>query len=107
MQIPRSTDEQMRIRPIVRSWWVCHARPFARGPATCFRILARMHETVRRLQTFDALGRRITLLARRGRSGKSSLPTTLAAEPSTAEYRRLLEHLPVGAYTCDADGLIT
>ncbi len=32
---------------------------------------------------------------------------TLSVEPGTTEYWRLLEFLPVGAYTCDVEGLIT
>jgi len=35
------------------------------------------------------------------------LSLTLSIEPGTTEYRRLLEFLPVGAYTCDVEGLIT
>jgi signal transduction histidine kinase len=44
-----------------------------------------------------------THIARAWRTG----PLVLAQAPVATEHRRLLEHLPVGAYTCDVGGLIT
>ncbi|MBC7855010.1 MAG: response regulator [Pirellulaceae bacterium] len=37
----------------------------------------------------------------------ASLPSPSQPEKSESEFRRLLEQLPAGAYTCDAAGLIT
>ena len=34
-------------------------------------------------------------------------PVERPRQESDLEFRRLLEKLPAGAYTCDADGLIT
>ena len=40
--------------------------------------------------------------------GAGASPLNTSAWPwDEAEFRRLLEHLPAGAYTCDPDGLIT